>query len=467
MFAARRRAADADVVVVNHHLLASDLAVRGAAGNWQEAAVLPPYRRLVLDEAHHLEDTAADHLGAQATSRGVERLLSRLERGNRGVLPALRSALATDADEVLREAALEVVNARVAPALAEARRAAELLFRLLDTFLAGKADNVVRLTDGFADDPVWAAGLGDALDGFGYALSLLKDALLALMDRLGTEAEPVARIESLVAELRGIASRLEGARDAVRAALRPPAGAPLTVRWVERRGGSHVALSAVPLELAPLLRDLLFDRVETIVLTSATLAAGGSFDFLAGRLGLDLAPACAGAREVLPSPFNYRDQCLFAIPDDVPEPRDDVEAPRRARGRDRGGPRARLGRRPVRAVHQPSRAARGRGGAPRPPRRGRPLAAAGAGRGAAGPAAARASATRARPSCSAPTRSGRAWTCRARRCARCCWPSCPSACPPSRSRRRAARRSRRPAATRSTTTWSRSRPSSSSRASAA
>ncbi len=326
VFAARRHAADADVVVVNHHLLASDLAVRGAAGNWQEAAVLPPYRRLVLDEAHHLEDTAADHLGAQATSRGVERLLSRLERGHRGVLPALTAALATDADEVLRELALEVVHARAEPALAEARRAAELLFRLLDAFLAGKTDNVVRLTDEFADDPVWAAGLGDALDGFGYALSLLRDSLLALMDRLSAEAEPAERIQSLLGELRGIASRLEGARDAVRTALRPPSGSPPMVRWVERRGGSHVALAAAPLELAPLLRDLLFDRVETIVLTSATLAAGGSFDFLAGRLGLDIAPACAGAREVLPSPFNYRDQCLFAIPDDIPEPRDDAEA---------------------------------------------------------------------------------------------------------------------------------------------
>ena len=185
---------------------------------------------------------------------------------------------------------------------------------------------MVRLTDGFADDPVWAAGLGDALDGFGYALSLLKDALLSLMDRVTAEAEPSERIHSLLVELRGIAGRLEGARDAVRLALRPSAGAAPMVRWVERRGASQVALAAVPLELAPLLRDLLFDRVETIVLTSATLAAGGSFDFLAGRLGLDLAPACAGAREVLPSPFNYRDQCLFAIPDDVPEPRDDAEA---------------------------------------------------------------------------------------------------------------------------------------------
>src|SRR2546426_1169580 len=65
VFAARRRAAEADGGVVNHHLLASDLAVRIASDNWQEAAVLPPYRRLVLDEAHHLEDVAAHHLGTQ------------------------------------------------------------------------------------------------------------------------------------------------------------------------------------------------------------------------------------------------------------------------------------------------------------------------------------------------------------------------------------------------------------------
>ena len=325
VFAARRAAADADVVVVNHHLLASDLAVRGAAGNWLEAAVLPPWRRVVVDEAHHLEDTAGEHPGAQVTSRGVERLLSRLERGSRGVLPALRAALAADAGELLREAATEVLAARVAPALADARRTAEGLFRMLDAFLAGRTDNVVRLTDGFADDPVWTAGLGDALDGLGSALSLLRESLLALTDRLGGETEPSDRIQSLLGELKGIAGRLEGARDALRTALRPPRGAPL-VRWIERRGGSHVALAAVPLELAPLLRELLFDRAETVVLTSATLATGGSFEFLAGRLGIDRPPPCAGAREALPSPFNYHEQCLFAIPDDVPEPRDDAEA---------------------------------------------------------------------------------------------------------------------------------------------
>ncbi len=98
VFAARRRAAEADVVVVNHHLLASDLAVRIASDNWQEAAVLPPYRRLVLDEAHHLEDVAAHHLGTQVSMLGVQRLLGRLERNGRGLLPTLAAELGTHTD---------------------------------------------------------------------------------------------------------------------------------------------------------------------------------------------------------------------------------------------------------------------------------------------------------------------------------------------------------------------------------
>ena len=325
VFAARRRAADADIVVVNHHLLASDLAVRRAQGNWEDAAVLPPYRRLVLDEGHHLEDTAAEHLGKQATSRGVERLLSRLERQHRGVLPALRAALAAEVPEPQREEALTILREQMAPALAEARRSAEQLFRLLEAQLAGQPENVLRLTDAFADGPAWAEGLGDALANLSFAFGRLRDAAVSLVERLGDPDPPAERLAQLLAELRGIAGRLDGARDAVATALKPPAGSPPLVRWLERRGAAHVAVAAMPLELAPLLKTILFDRVETVVVTSATLAVGGDFEFLTGRLGLDLPPVRPGPREVLASPFDFRSQCLFAIPDDLPEPRGDVE----------------------------------------------------------------------------------------------------------------------------------------------
>jgi ATP-dependent DNA helicase DinG len=327
VFEARRRAADADVVVVNHHLLASDLAVRRVQGNWEEAAVLPPYRRLVLDEGHHLEDVAAEHLGQRASSRGVERLLGRIERGNRGVLPALRAALAAEADQRTGPALQRALAERIAPALATARGAAQRLFGLLESLLASHEDNVVRLTDDFDTADIWREGLTEALEHFHRAVGALREELSSVNAGLEEAQEDAAqagvvpeRLPALQNELRGIAARLDSARDAVNAALRPSPGSVPSVRWLERRGGTHVALATAPLELAPVLAEILFGRVDSVVLTSATLAAGGDFGFLERRLGLDLEPVRVAAREVLPSPFNYHDQCLFVIPDDVPDP---------------------------------------------------------------------------------------------------------------------------------------------------
>ena len=112
LFAARREAAQADVIVVNHHLLLSDLAVRRSSQNWDDAAVLPPYARLIIDEGHHLEDAAAAHLGDSVTARGLHRLFARLERRGKGLLPTLRQRLAGKAD-LLSVASLDLVEARL------------------------------------------------------------------------------------------------------------------------------------------------------------------------------------------------------------------------------------------------------------------------------------------------------------------------------------------------------------------
>jgi ATP-dependent DNA helicase DinG len=331
VFQARRRAAEADVVVVNHHLLASDLAVRLASDNWLEAAVLPPYRRLILDEAHHLEDVAATHLGSQVSQAGIQRLLGRLERNGRGLLPTLSAELFARED-LLSAASRDLVTRRLLDALRSARRAAEELFamlgRRLDDAVAGHpGGHVWRLTDEFAADPVWAEGLGVILENLLVAFSELRDGVETIADRLALD-DPAERKAQLVGELRGVVRRLEAAAQGLTATLKPgpaPAGGATAVRWLERRGRRYatLALAAVPLDLAPILKSALFDRVETVVLTSATLAAGREFTFLEERLGLDLAPSRVMIREILPSPFDFAGQCLFGIPTDVPEPRDD------------------------------------------------------------------------------------------------------------------------------------------------
>ncbi|HZH42022.1 MAG TPA: helicase C-terminal domain-containing protein [Gemmatimonadales bacterium] len=321
VFRARRAAAEADVVVVNHHLLASDLAVRMASDNWVDAAVLPPYRRLIIDEAHHLEDVSAAHLGAQVSQVGITRLLGRFERNGRGLLPTLTRELTRRDDSPLDARGRDLVQRRLLDSLRAARRGAEELFILLDRRLT---EPVLRLTEEFAKDDVWTEGLGVALENVLLAFSQLGDGVESIADRLSLD-DRSERGGQLIAEMRAVVRRLQTAAAGLTAALKPAPGGPPAVRWIERKGrrATNLGLSAVPLDLAPILKDALFDRVETVVLTSATLAAGGEFTFLEERLGLDLPPSRVVVREVLDSPFDFGSQCVLGIPTDLPEPRDD------------------------------------------------------------------------------------------------------------------------------------------------
>jgi ATP-dependent DNA helicase DinG len=325
LFKAKRAAAEADVVVVNHHLLAADLAIRGAQENWDEAAVLPPYQRLVLDEAHHLEDVAANHLGAAVSTRGVRRLLGRFERNGKGLLPTLAYELRSQMD-LLSRASLDLLTQRLLPALADARRGSEAMFLRMHALLE-RSGSPYRLDADFAKAPIWSEGLRFELDGVLGAFRRMRDDVETIADRM-SQAELTERRTQILGELRGVVRRLEAVSDGLNRTLRPSPGGVPTVRWMEKTGpkGQQLALAAVPLDLAPVLRESLFDRVKTVVMTSATLAAGGEFDFLESRVGLSLPPTPVTVREILPSPFNYPEQCLFGIPNDVPDPREDEAA---------------------------------------------------------------------------------------------------------------------------------------------
>jgi ATP-dependent DNA helicase DinG len=319
VFRARREAAQADVVVVNHHLLLSDVAVRRAQQNWEDAAVLPPYDRLVVDEGHHLEDAAAGHLGASVTRRSLQRLFNRLDRRGKGLLTALVGRLSSSRD-LLSVASLDLVDARLAPAVHAAREKGALLFDLLDTLLVEAGESCIRLTDDFSSHPIWRSGLRRALDDLLGEIALLGDGLQLVRERLeGGSSRLDESIAPLLNEMRAVARRLATSGDALRAALDPPAGE-ATVRWVEVTGRErNVKASSVPLDLAPILREDLFSRVGTAVVTSATLATDGGFDFLARRLGLDT-PELEPTAQSFPSPFDYTRQALLAVPTDVAAP---------------------------------------------------------------------------------------------------------------------------------------------------
>jgi ATP-dependent DNA helicase DinG len=258
----RQRALEADLVVVNHHLLCADLAVKdGSYGQ-----VIPPYDTLVVDEAHLIEDVATQYFGVQVSSHRVEELARDVER-------ELKAAK-LDAPEVRAE--VDGVRVR-----------ADRLFGLLHKAQAR------RLGPGWMNASVEgeAAGLGQRLEG-------LRTALLAVPDR-----------EEALAGLAGRALALAG-----EVAFLVRAEADDHVYFVETRGRG-VYLRAMPIDVSERLRTLLFDEVRAAVLTSATLAVDGGFTYVKDRLGIRPSDEL-----LLASPFRYEDQAVLYVPRGMPEP---------------------------------------------------------------------------------------------------------------------------------------------------
>ena len=323
---ARRDASAADVLVVNHHLLFSDIAVRRLQDNYGSTAVLPPYRRIVLDEAHNLEDAATSHLGVRVTRRSVHRLLARMERRGKGLLPYLDLRLRSAATDLLLQDALGVLTGTLRPGVERGRELAGELFARLEGILAGADDGVVRLADGFAADPDWNRAVSPVLEDLLIVLDSLCRGLARVRAVVMSDNALVEALAEQLVELNGVENRLAATAGAFRTVFIPGDEPVPLVRWLERRGRENaggrpasISASAAPVELSGLLREALFDRLHSTVLTSATLTTRDGFGFLRGRLGI--ASGVRVRESCHPSPFAFEEQTILALPSDMPDPR--------------------------------------------------------------------------------------------------------------------------------------------------
>jgi ATP-dependent DNA helicase DinG len=284
VFRMRRQAADADVVVVNHHLFFADLALRSSSAGDAGAAVLPRYDAVIFDEAHAVEEVATEHFGAQLSSFRVAELA-------RDVLKALQTRprmleAAGLAARLVREGrdffdvALETAPEVQGPARGDSAR-----WALLPGALAPAEAERQKLAE-----------LTRAL---GAALSVSGDEELALLERrcvaLGADLALFAAVER----------------------------SPDLIQWGESRAG-HLFLHASPIDVAGILQDKLYDRVGPVVFTSATLAVAGQLEYFARRIGLadDSGPLFPLESSVLASPFDYQSNAALYLPREMPDPQD-------------------------------------------------------------------------------------------------------------------------------------------------
>jgi ATP-dependent DNA helicase DinG len=285
----RQRSIDADIVVVNHHLFFADLALRNGA----YGAVLPDYAAVILDEAHQIEDVASEYFGAQVSNYQIDDLL--------------RDASMLKLDDGAADREVTRISARI-------QRFADMFWI---SFREGRG-----LEGRFALTP----GAGAPPDR--------QDVDASFQESDETSAVPANALSDSYRALDGALNRLETTLDVLKDA---PADAESIVRrtrqlrfdlnfivkgedqkfvyWLERRGRG-VFLRASPIDVSGLLQDKLFEKVPTVILTSATLSSAGNFKFIRERLGLDQAEEM-----IAESIFDFENQAVLYLPPRMPDPR--------------------------------------------------------------------------------------------------------------------------------------------------
>ncbi len=278
-YAARRRVAHAQILIVNHALYFSDLALRRSG-----ASILPNHDIVIFDEAHTVEAVAGDHLGLGVSSGQIEYVLNKLynDRTNRGLLVAYPHA---EGQQVVQDVRFRM----------------DEFFDGLDVWLASRPNKNGRVSQ------------PEIIENQ-LSPSLIK--LAKLVKARGEGLKDDERQDFIAA-----GERLRSIADEIEAWLKQTMlGA---VYWIERsftrRGRAKLSLAASPVDIGPMLRELLFDKVPTVVMTSATLSVGksGSFDFFKSRIGLTQTNTLR-----MGSPFDYQKQAQLIMLDGMPDPGD-------------------------------------------------------------------------------------------------------------------------------------------------
>ena len=281
MAAARQRMQAADIVVVNHALFFADLAMRR-----QHANVIGPYDLVVLDEAHTVEQVVSDHFGASISAGQTQRVLRDLfdDRSNRGLL-----ALMDDKDAI--DAALRASSA---------------------------AASFFEAVAGYRGDAL--AGNG-RITRPGIVPNELSPAMTALASRLAKLRRSLGQNEQAF-ELLGYEAKCNDLAEKTESLVTQADEDRAYWATIRRRQGSRtpwVSMSSAPINVAPIVRDLLFNEVPSAVLTSATLATARGdahgFDYMRHRLGLE-----DGREALLASPFNFRRQAKLYVETQLGDP---------------------------------------------------------------------------------------------------------------------------------------------------
>ena len=326
-FKARKMAEDSQLLVVNHHLLLADIEKRRRNGG--QESILPNFNRLVIDEAHQLEDIALESFAQRFERISTVRQLAKLhsdshpERSKMTQLRLQLSVLSAIPPTLLHKLEIDIPAQRRTCQGKLEETCAELT-HFFETILSDKPvfrerESKKRITQTLVQNPVWKQTIVPSLLGLAeeiQRLCLMVQGVLSDLDEF-KEAPFYEKLLVHLMEIGAISQRLE-ATGAFLEQFTQDEPSEKRVRWFESNG-SNVILVDAALDISSLLNEHLFSKQRTSVLCSATIATAKSFSFLKKRLGL-MEHEAKLKEGIFESPFNYQERALFVVPTDLPLP---------------------------------------------------------------------------------------------------------------------------------------------------
>lgn len=347
-YKARKQAQDAHLLVANHHLLFADLMKRADSDNYDESAIMPAYKRIILDEAHHIEDIATEYFASRLNRLDLMRVLARLSvdkhSTSQGKLIALKEKIQFFFRKTPPRDISQIINRLTIDLPALRHNLNDKIHQAFDSFAhfigkiklpfqqhledqpVAQQENKLRILAEHQKHPKWneeviphAQKLIESLKHYQQVINSVEvDLKLIDNERLHEQTK------STRLDIQALALRLDSAASHLNQFFSPKLS-PSKVRWMESQNLKslvNVNLVDAELDVSHALAEYLFSKFPTVILCSATLTTNKQFGFIRERLGLTpkLLPARKITENIYGSPFDFQRQAMLAVPTDMPPP---------------------------------------------------------------------------------------------------------------------------------------------------
>lgn len=311
---ARKEAEEADLLIVNHHLLFADLSLRKNKDVEDQDLILPAYDKLVFDEAHNIEDIASVYLGFNFAQKRIVKKIKELYdvKEDKGLILKLRQAN-KNLDKSFRKDYLSLLDSQLLPQSKKIYELYQNFFNQIKNLFKKKNLSKLRLTEKNRGSTYWQEAILPQVDNLLVNLQNIINNLKRASNFFTTIVDPTEELEDVLLKVEAmvlfwleLSNKIEEFFISFQADY---------IYWLEQ--GKELRFKAAPLNIGEKLYNYLLKKKETVIFTSATLTVENSFDFIKNNLGLDYNKMNTLK---LGSPFNYESQLKIGVVNNLVEP---------------------------------------------------------------------------------------------------------------------------------------------------